>query len=746
MPLAVPQLELLNPHQWVTIEEAARLTGKAVRTWSWRARQEADQATRTGRQSLAIKAQTPDGRGRHGWYVHRSLCQDPRRDEQSREALAARHTSHQVAHAYRKAHWLRKWRKTIEHSRLTEREAADRIIAEARQIDGETFKISFRSLQAWHKAYYTTGPNRQLGIEGLIDGRSAPNRSSGDTPRCGRSPEAIDYFYSLFHTENKLSATLCHEHAARKARAQGWAWPASYSATRKWIARHDNVALSYLLRFGPDAWCRRYMPHQLIDYTLIEPGQMFQTDHHQVDFWVLHDGEQLRPWLTVVQDMRSRCIVGWHLGATPHQDAILAAYLMAFRDWAIPEKLRIDNGKDFASELLTGVTKATRDSLRRQYGREWKDVLRRDEALVGCVDRRFLGITEELGIDTIYAIPYAPWSKGTTERWFGTFEDRCGKTFATYCGNTPQTRPECLEAIRKSGDVPMMEDARAAIEDYITEYHHTPHSADDMAGRTPFEVWQTATHIRKAGDEEVLFLMQSRGVYKVGANGVTFKVGGGRLTYGGGNPALYRYVGREVFITLDPGQTDHCFAFTADAENRRFIARLESNERISPMATVDDLRAAQAKVQRQRKRQRQAQCESPNRTRTVAQELAVMRKERASELRATGTDNARPKADIVPVRTGFEGAVKTVRNAAGPGVDRKSRDLSVAKAALGFGRGLSPQSQRRHVSDDLLRGRPIQATEAVKDDDGTDGKDAGHTSSTEILRLIGETRHERTDE
>lgn len=72
-------------------------------------------------------------------------------------------------------------------------------------------------------------------------------------------------------------------------------------------------------------------------------------------------------------------------------------------------------------------------------------MLEEDANLVECVDPRFLGITEELGITTTYAVPYAPWSKGTTERWFGTFEGRCGKTFVTYCGNITSNHLEAAD-------------------------------------------------------------------------------------------------------------------------------------------------------------------------------------------------------------------------------------------------------------------------------------------------------------
>lgn len=170
----------------------------------------------------------------------------------------------------------------------------------------------------------------------------------------------------------------------------------------------DDQNRRILMRHGRDAWCRRYMPYLQIDYTLMEAGQMYQSDRHRCDFWIEHDGKQIRPWLTAVQDLRSRLIVGWHLGPRPHQDAILSAYLMAFGRWAIPERIGVDNGLDYTSRLLTGVTKSTRAQLRKRHGPDWARIIRSDDNLVECVDPRFLGVTAELGVELIYAIPYAP--------------------------------------------------------------------------------------------------------------------------------------------------------------------------------------------------------------------------------------------------------------------------------------------------------------------------------------------------
>jgi hypothetical protein len=243
--------------------------------------------------------------------------------------------------------------------------------------------------------------------------------------------------------------------------------------------------------------------------------------------------------------------------------------------------------------------------------------------------------------------------------------------------------------------------------------------------------------------------MQARGCYKVGKNGVAFRVGGVRFTYGSGCPALYRYTGRDVFITIDPDSLDHCFAYTED--RKRFIGRLEANERISPMASVEEVRDANAKVGKKRKIMHQAGRSSPNRTRAVAEELRAKRREKVAKLRATGTDDKTADATLVPVRTGFEGTSEQVRKMnTKPKRSGRARSLADAAAALGFGKGLSkPKRRARRIDDSVLAvGLPHVTASTVTDDGDEDsGTDAG-TSTTDLLRLIGSgNRHdERTNE
>ncbi|MDO8632533.1 MAG: DDE-type integrase/transposase/recombinase [Phycisphaerales bacterium] len=761
MALAARQLPASATDDWLRVDDAAALTNESERTWQFKAQSEARAARDGKRTSLAVK-RTPGGGGKPVWFVHR--CIDPRlskfptrdaREDRERVALIARYPQHKVEQAWTKARWLQCWRDECARRRgaeITEAELAERIIVEARRVEGDDYPISFRTLQAWRTAYDAKGDDGRIrGVEGLIDNRGG--ESGGGGAHESRSADAVEYFYSLYRCQNRLTVRTCHDATLRKARERGWTWPKSYSATRKWLAVYDDLSLTALCRLGRDAWNRRYMPFMELDYTLIEPGDLFVCDHTQCDFWVEHHGEQMRPWLTAIQDGRSRCIVGWHLGVAPHQDTILSAMRGAFR-WAVPEHLRIDNGKDFTSKLLTGVTKHERDALRRELGGDWRRVLERNSKLAECVDPRFKGVVHELGIELIYARPYAAWSKGTIERFFGTFEDQCGKTFATYCGNSTMTRPECLETIRRGYTkeqkrslrkrygkdwkrvavlrlvdkiaVPTLQEAREVVGEWIEVYHRKQHLGDGMEGRSPLAVWHTATTLHKADDQSLLILLEARGVYCVGPNGVRFRVGNCTLGYGAKCAALNPLRGRDVFITLNPDDLSCCHAWTPDESNRRYIGRLESNDRISPKASIDDLRDASATNERRRKGARKAAREAPATTRNVAAELRAQNRQRLAELQATGTDGAPRVVNVKPVRTTFEGVSMPVQTAVhGDAEQFRIGELSAASRALGY---------------------QFNQSSATDRDDAKDGKDADRPTRADLMGLLTGRRHERTNE
>lgn len=724
-----------DPADWITVDEAAARTGLSLRHWQRiAARQAARQAARTAASGsfssstgLARLGLPVSGRGKPVWWVHRSI--DPRlarviddevRLQRDADQLREGDSAVSLDRAHRRARWMHEWRNRIAcahslsrvdgrssdianlrspipHLRRTDAQVAEQVVREARAAEGHNFKISPRSLRAWWSAYNRMGDDGQImGLRGLIDRYRGPH-PAGET--AARSPEAMEFFFSLYRTGAGLKITTCHDMTVHESRSRGWSWPESISATRVWLRRCDDLSESCLYREGGTAWARKFLRHVETDWDSVDPGQMYVSDHHQLDLWCWYQGRQIRPWLTAVQDMRSRAIVGWHLGPAPHQDAIITALQMAFRHRAVPDVIRIDNGRDYTGKLLTGMTRAQRDALRQQCGKDWRQVVRREGGKVG-VDTRWMGILTELQVRVVFAQPYHAWSKGTIERWFGTLENQFGRTFGTYCGSSTIRRPEYVEWLRRgytsdqrhalrrkhgrewrrvaalrlvdSSHVPSLEQLREQLSDYITCYHAAEHQGDGMLRRSPDEVWATATRLRRAVDAELAVLCQGRGFYKVHGRGVALRVGSGVLSYGRTAPALARLRGREVFIALDPSDISYCLAYTAD-KSRRFLGRLEANSRIPAMTGVDDFREVLAENAREQAVIGKSRRVSMRRVMDSAARLRERRAMRAAELRATGTDNLRPVVDVVPVITDFAASAavsKPLRTA----LDRPSKE------------------------------------------------------------------------
>jgi len=661
-----------DAEQWIGIEEAASLSGITVDAWRYRARKEADAARRAHRTSLARLAQGE--RGRPGWEVNR--CLDDRLSPskttweaaQAREALCGKYPQHLVERAWKRRDVLHRWRQAcLSSPNQTQRELAVKIVAEASRA-GDGFAVSVRSLYRWHHAF------RKSGIEGLVDRYGAD-----PAERVTRSPEAIETFYSLYRTQSQHSVERCHVVTLHKCEKRGWPWPQSLSATRRWLAEHDDLAITCLLREGTAAYMRKFAEHVEFAEESVQPGEKFVGDHSQFDFWVDWDGDQVRPWITTIQDRRARVICGYHIGKIPHSDSILRALHMAFRDWAIPERIVLDNGKDFQSRVLVGASKQEVRELRKVHGRNWRKVLERDAHLVDIDTREFRwgGILAELQVKLTTTLPYSPWSKGTQERFYGTMHSQFDKTFATYCGRNAVTRPECLADIRRGytrqqrrdlkkkygrqwlaaamlrfcdqNAVPGIDQVKSDFADWLLTFHHAAHSGAGMNGRSPIEVFHTATRLRKAQADQLAFLVSIRGEYKVGGNGV--HVDG--LSYGANCAAMKPLRGRRVLIAKGDDDVGYCYAL--DLKTRVLIARLDANERVDPGTTRDDQREVMARIGRRRKLLDKAKREAPHRTRTAAQELRQFTREKAVQLRRTGTDDVGVAPRIVPVATGFEG-------------------------------------------------------------------------------------------
>ena len=215
MPDALRQPVSAIGDDWLSLARAGEASGVPLRTLRGRAEREARDAKRECRPSLARLDAPPSGRGKRVWWVHRNLHPGLQRssddNDSERSSLLTRYPQHQVERAFRKARWLTDWRLLCDARRdsgVTEAELAERVVEQARSIEGDDYAITFRSLQRWYQAYSRVKNDGQIaGVEGLVDKRSIINGARGDDTPDGhrgasvaRSPEAIRWLQSRAST------------------------------------------------------------------------------------------------------------------------------------------------------------------------------------------------------------------------------------------------------------------------------------------------------------------------------------------------------------------------------------------------------------------------------------------------------------------------------------------------------------------------------------------------------------------
>jgi len=362
----------------------------------------------------------------------------------------------------------------------------------------------------------------------------------------------------------------------------------------------------------------------------IEPGGVWVGDHHQLNCWIKYRGRWHRPWLTAWQDMRSRAI----------------------EEYGPPDSVKIDNGRDYDSEMFTGTTKKRR-ILNKGY---------LDEAGI-------TGIYAMLGIGVSFAIPYHPQSK-PIERWFDTFDRQFVKQIATYCGKDSGRKPEYIAALLQSDKAIAaaydLDGLATLAAEYIEAYNRRPHTGRGMEGRTPADVLagRQSRRIIAEGVLDLLLRVWS-GELKVGKNGVKFK----GLWFGQYDAALLMHQGRKVRVAYDPDDLEKVYVY--DAATYRLICCAEQAQLIRYGTGVSEtaLREAAAKKQRSRRIIREA----AGAGRAAHTDLAALAVE-AMAASAKKTEPPGPGSQTLrPVKTPLDGQVAAHR--------RTDRMRKVKKAA-----------------------------------------------------------------
>ncbi len=452
--------------------------------------------------------------------------------------------------AYQRFEILQAWQHYITdklNHGLAKIQATDAFIAEYQQHF--SVKISRPTLYRWEKQF------RYEGIKGLV-----PKRAN--IQELNISDEAITEFRRLYLDLRQPSIKSCYQQVAYLAAQNGWNWFNSLRSCQRWASTTFTKPELILNRHGKKAYDAICSPYLQRDPQQWAGNECWVGDHHQLDLWAIYQGKLIRPWLTAWQDMRSRVIVGWVLSPSPNQSTILLAFRNGCLNFGPPSHVYMDNGKDYDSYAFTGQTKAQRKkALKKGYI---------DEALVQ-------GLFGQLGITVTFAIPYNPQSK-PIERTFRTIEEQFCKTFITYCGNTPFSRPENLQKIldNKQG-IPDLATIETKLGNYIDNVYHTnTHTGIGMNGAAPLEVMHNTQVVKRVADNRVLDLMLAiwSQPITVGKHGIRFK----NINYGSMQPELIAMQGQKIRVAYDPMDVSQVTIWTLDG---KFICRAKATGLIS---------------------------------------------------------------------------------------------------------------------------------------------------------------------
>jgi len=268
----------------------------------------------------------------------------------------------------------------------------------------------------------------------------------GRTATADFDEAAWDYFLGDWLRLSQPSMAASYRRLQVQAREHGWRIPA-YKTVANRIEREVPVHTIKYHREGPDA-VDRMVESGPRDRSCFRALEACNADGHQLDVLCQWPNGRLdRPYVTVVQDLYSNRIIGWHLSATESADSYRLALARALR-WGKPRELYLDNTRAAAAKMLTG-------GAAHRY--RWRDK-----------DDDPKGLFTLLDIDVHYVQPYHGQSK-PIERAFGDLIEQIAKhprCEGAYVGSSTENKP----ANHGTHHVPI-DEMMAIIDAGIREYN-----------------------------------------------------------------------------------------------------------------------------------------------------------------------------------------------------------------------------------------------------------------------------------
>ncbi|MFE4054224.1 Mu transposase C-terminal domain-containing protein [Streptomyces sp. YIM B13518] len=283
-------------------------------------------------------------------------------------------------------------------------------------------------------------------------------------------------------------AAVHRELTARAARGEGESPPSIptlHRAIRRDLTPGERAGLA-----GGERAARKH------DVFLARPrpwrNKVWETDHVQAPVLVEVDGKPRRPWITWFTDCATNAITGVAITpGHPSRESVLAALRSAvLREdpygpfGGLPEKVRVDRGKDFVSRTVTAAF----------------DLL-------------------DVTVEDLPA--YTPHLKGTVE---GLNREVESMFLAALPGYARQPRPGKRASRPKDEVLLGFEDFTARLLDW-TRWWNTEHRPSPLRGKTPLEAWQDdPTPLRDVPAADLwTFTLEDAGTRTLTTRGIRFR-------------------------------------------------------------------------------------------------------------------------------------------------------------------------------------------------------------------------------
>ncbi|MFW6162225.1 MAG: Mu transposase C-terminal domain-containing protein, partial [Planctomycetota bacterium] len=350
-----------------------------------------------------------------------------------------------------------------------------------------------------------------------------------------------------------------------------------YSTVRRFLERSVRPLEEIALRLGERAYKTQIEPKVKRDLATADVNGIWCADHRLWDVMVAYpDGRGtgwgrhknglcpcgsgrsraeccslVRPWVTMIIDVRSAGIVGYRLGRTPTAAGVCHAIRSAMSLVGVPQKFYRDNGKEFTANRLGG--KADRPTRPRQ--RDLDGAERWPTALPDDVED--MSLWQAYDIQVISALPYSSWSK-PIEPIFGAFSRVSGENLMPgWTGRSTASRPEVLERCIEQGLILAWQDFGELFAKQVFAWN-TSHTCGDREG-PPAHYYKDYAP-RRPDPRTLAYLIQDRRRLRVRQQGIMLD-GQPYLT-----PALARYVGCTVDVRWDPEEPGVAYVYPPDGE------------------------------------------------------------------------------------------------------------------------------------------------------------------------------------